>query len=305
MPPIQKIRSLFKKAFFIEIWTVGVFDGDISALIKQGNTAGVNWIKNTSPFSFLADPFVLSANNNIRILAEYFNYLKPKGRIVEVAYPDSGAVIEKISLPFHMSYPFIFEYEGEKYLMPETYEARQLMLYKMDNGSGWNFEKVMIDDFAAVDSTLLQYDSKWWLFCTNNDNSDNENLYIWYADNPLGEWQQHKNNPVKSDISSSRPAGKFFETDGKLYRPAQDSSRTYGGAVSINRVVKLSEDEYEEVEEAVINPDKNGKYPDGVHTVCPAVDKVVVDGKVIKFSLLGPLFVMLSKYFSRKRKIGY
>ena len=61
---------------------------------------------------------------------------------------------------------------------------------------------------------------------------------------PLGPWKPHKRNPVKSDVRNSRPAGRLFYWNGDLYRPAQDSSQRYGYAMSINRVLRLTPDEF-------------------------------------------------------------
>ena len=48
-------------------------------------------------------------------------------------------------------------------------------------------------------------------------------------------------NPVLLDATVSRPAGALFKRSGKTFRPAQDCSRIYGGAISVCRVDRLSE----------------------------------------------------------------
>ena len=105
--------------------------------------------------------------------------------------------------------------------------------------------------------------------------SDDE-LHLYYSDSPLGPWKPHKKNPVKSDVRSSRPAGKPFYWNGELLRPAQDSSRGYGYATSINRVVKISPCEYSEVEVSRILPDW-AKHITGTHTLNILDDITVVD----------------------------
>ena len=61
-------------------------------------------------------------------------------------------------------------------------------------------------------------------------------LHIWWSDDLFGQWRPHAANPVKIDARSARPAGTPFVHAGTLYRPAQDCSHTYGGAVAICRV---------------------------------------------------------------------
>src|SRR5437899_1038840 len=109
----------------------------------------------------------------------------------------------------------------------------------------------IIEHFAAVDSTILQHDGLWWLWCTNAEDEPDSKLLLWYAFDLFGPWRPHPGNPVKVDVRSSRPAGRPFLFEGDLYRPAQDCSRTYGGAITISRVTRLSLTEF--CEEPVVH----------------------------------------------------
>jgi len=55
----------------------------------------------------------------------------------------------------------------------------------------------------------------------------------------FGEFILHPKNPVKNDLTSSRPAVTMFERDGKIYRPTQNCSNSYGGSIVINCVTEL------------------------------------------------------------------
>src|SRR3569833_971384 len=77
-------------------------------------------------------------------------------------------------------------------------------------------------------------------------------LHLWYAQDILGPWTPHAANPDKTDVGSARPAGATFESDGVLYRPAQDSSHTYGGRVVINRVLALTPETFREEPAALV-----------------------------------------------------
>lgn len=46
--------------------------------------------------------------------------------------------------------------------------------------------------------------------------------FLFFADSLTGEWTPHPTNSVVSDVRRSIPAGKLFEQEGKLMRPAQD-----------------------------------------------------------------------------------
>src|SRR5439155_16783323 len=108
---------------------------------------------------------------------------------------------------------------------------------------------------------------RWWLACTRRDVGENMPLFVWHARSLEGPWEPHALNPVKADIRSSRPAGTPFVHRDILYRPAQDSSRMYGGGIVINRVLRLTPTEFKEEPAAAVEPFSEGPFPDGIHTL--------------------------------------
>jgi hypothetical protein len=81
------------------------------------------------------------------------------------------------------------------------------------------------------------------------------------------------------DIRSSRPAGNPFLLEGSLFRPAQDCSLRSGRRITINKIIKLTPNEFVEEEYAIMNPASNSKFRDGMHTFCVTDGAVIVDGK--------------------------
>jgi hypothetical protein len=188
-------------------------------------------------------------------------------------------------LPFHVAYPYLFEHEGEAYCVPETSQANEVGLFKaLEFPFRWVKVRTLLNGFPAVDSTVFQYEGLWWLTCTSDVEGSSLKLFIWHSEDLFGPWKPHERNPVKTDIASSRPAGTPFVHDGRLYRPAQDCSRTYGGRVAINRVTKLTTTEFVEERVATIEPFISSPYQDGVHTISAAGDITMVDSKRIVFN---------------------
>lgn len=186
--------------------------------------------------------------------------------------------------PWHTSYPYLFEAEGNLYCVPETHQARQVTLYRARRyPDEWDKMAVLIEGFPAVDGTLFQFGDYWWLFCTDADGDADSQLHVWYADNLLGPWQPHCLNPVKSDVRSSRPAGRPFWRNGSLYRPSQDCSQTYGGRVVLNRIDCLTPTEFREVVVSAIEPPLNTPYSFGLHTLNSVGDLTIIDGKSYRF----------------------
>jgi hypothetical protein len=63
--------------------------------------------------------------------------------------------------------------------------------------------------------------------------------------------------------------------DGKLYRPGQDCSRSYGGAVVVHHVRALSPGAFDEVEVKSVDGTRWGA--DGLHTLSAAGPCTLID----------------------------
>ena len=94
-----------------------------------------------------------------------------------------------------------------------------------------------------------------------------------------GPWTPHAQNPVVVDVRCARAAGPPFAVDGALYRPGQDCSATYGGAVVIARIDELDPLRYAETIVSRVEAPRTGPYRDGLHTVSVSGDTIVLDGK--------------------------
>jgi hypothetical protein len=151
--------------------------------------------------------------------------------------------------------------------------------------SKWRKEAVLLAGVPALDPSIVQFDNRWWLFYAVQ-RDDTIELHVSYADSVYGPWLPHAKQPVKSDSASCRPAGTPFIHEGRLYRPAQDCSRYYGERVIINEVDLLSPLEFEEKVVSVVEPDRNGPCPDGLHTLSAMGNTTLIDGKREKFVMV-------------------
>jgi hypothetical protein len=130
-----------------------------------------------------------------------------------------------------------------------------------------------------VDATLARSGDRWWMLANGAAGEGrvfDDELHIFHAAAPFGEWRAHRRNPVKSDVRSARPAGSLFWRNGALHRPAQVCSPLYGAGLSINRVLRLTPDDYAERETQRIVPAGKGGLL-GLHTFNRAGDLTVVD----------------------------
>ena len=201
---------------------------------------------------FWADAFAVEHRGRYFIFFEELLSLIPKGHLAAIevfedAEPAEAQVV--LEQPYHLSYPFVFDWEGTLYMIPETAKNRTVELYRCEEfPHRWRFHQVLLDDINAVDATLWRESDRWWMFVNVAEPGldNNDELHLFFSVTPFGPWTAHPRNPLVSDVRCARPAGPLFSRDGNLYRPSQDCSLAYGNSVLINRVENLDEDGYRE-----------------------------------------------------------
>ena len=225
----------------------------------------------------------IEMEGNYYIFMEEFLYSAMKAHISVIEMDADGrwkAPMKVLERDYHLSYPFLFQWDGQLYMMPETKRNGTIELYRCTEFPlKWEFDRVIMDNVQAVDATLHEVEGTWWLFCNigGRDFSSNDELPLFYANTPFGPWSPHKLNPVKSDVRSARPAGRLFHKDGNLFRPSQDCSVRMGGAIVINRVTKLTPEHFREKSVSRIDPTwRKGLL--GTHTINTAGKLTVLDG---------------------------
>ncbi|HXW50844.1 MAG TPA: hypothetical protein VEJ41_02540 [Candidatus Acidoferrales bacterium] len=288
---IQKLHSIEARArralqrerkhYLIE-WNIGIMDAPASAFIGRDERAIVKLLLPSRKRRYVADPCVVTVRDQQYVFCEEYPYDTGQGFIAcfEIQNRHGSNLARAIQSEGHLSYPQVFEHDGALYCLPESGSADKVVLYKAQRfPHQWVLDRTLIDGFAAVDSTLLRSENKWWLFCSSGERgfrAFNSHLYLWHADSLFGPWSPHARNPVKIDVRSARPAGQCFYHEGAWYRPAQDCSRRYGGAIKINRIDQLDEREFHETVVGTIRP-PTGDYDKGIHTVSSSNGLTIVD----------------------------
>ena len=224
---------------------------------------------------FWADPFVIYKNQQYHIFFEEFLDFKNKGHLSVMIVDNNGSYSKPAKIlerDYHLSFPSIFEFENTLYLIHGTIHNSNsyVELFKCEDFPfKWIHDRKLITNIPLVDTTMFFYNKKWWVFACKAENdgtSQSNELMLFYSDNPLSkDWNPHPLNPIVSDITNARPAGKIFEMNEKIIRPAQNCFQIYGNGFSLNEIIKLNENEYEEKQLELFKPDwKNDLI--GLHT---------------------------------------
>ena len=234
-------------------WAIGIYEGtspyELSKTGKVNNpvlqASDVTDVK----ASFVADPFMLRKGSKWYMFFEVLNALDNKGDI-GVAESDDGLkwTYRKIIIdePFHLSYPYVFEWNGEIYLVPESASANHLRLYRASNFPyEWEFADTLLAGRFG-DHGLFRYDNTWWLMA-NSEPSANNTLHLFYSKELEGPWTEHPLSPiVKADANKARPGGRVYVNKNVIIRYAQDCDPTYGKALNAFQIMTLTKTEYTE-----------------------------------------------------------
>ncbi|MDR3538825.1 MAG: hypothetical protein P4L71_20180 [Acetobacteraceae bacterium] len=277
---LDYLVATWQRRLLTEWWSVGHARTSLPAIVRDGKLGEVHWLRPGTGKAYHADPFPLPGTG--QVLCEEMPMQGGVGTIVALA-PGNDGGFERTRVVLdtgrHHSYPCTYQDATGTYVLPESIERGTTTLYRIGPDHALQSVCAIAPDRALADPTLFRHGERLWIACTDLDIGSHDNLCLLYADRLEGPWQPHRCTPVKIDIAGARPAGPLFKVGDALFRPGQDCSRTYGGGIAIHRVDVLTEDAYRETKVSALDPDPDGPFPHGLHTLAVDGDRVWVDGK--------------------------
>jgi hypothetical protein len=204
--------------------------------------------------TFVADPFMIRVDGVWHMFFEALacGPLTKKGEIGHATSRDGLRwEYRRIVLaePFHLSYPYVFEWDSEYYMIPETTAAGSVRLYRADPfPDRWVLAATLLEGPKHLDNSIFRRDGRWWMF--SQTDYWRGTLRLFHARELTGPWREHPRSPiVPSDRRIARPGGRVISTpSGRLIRFAQDCALDYGRSVRSLEVTRLTPKEYAEVE---------------------------------------------------------
>ncbi|MDE8652301.1 glucosamine inositolphosphorylceramide transferase family protein [Novosphingobium album (ex Liu et al. 2023)] len=279
-----------------DIWRPLIVEAAASEVLERGSLEGLplRWLPAGGDLTFSADPFGVWRDGYLFIFVEDFDYRTAHGTIAVHVLDHRLRWIEKrtvLAEPWHLSYPFVFEWESDMWLLPEACGSGTLTLYRAREFP-WTWEKASLIalDTVALDPTPLFHEGLWWLFYgTVGGKFDHlSKLNVAWADTPLGAWTPHPKNPVRIDRKGARPAGRVFEHAGRLILPVQDCVQSYGSALRLLHIAELTEECFAaDLNARLCAPSGATPFVQGCHTFSPAGPVTLIDVKKRQLSLKG------------------
>jgi hypothetical protein len=244
---------------------------------------------------FVADPFLIRGDDAWYMFVEVLDRTTQLGVISYASSPDGlnwTYQKEVLRENFHLSYPFVFQWQGDHYMVPETGQANAIRLYKAKQfPDQWEFVQTLVEGDHFVDATPFEHEGRWWMFAAHSPEWDHLRLFM--AESPLGPWQEHPSSPVLSgDMSVSRPGGRVIALNNCLYRLAQDCTGSYGRQLHLREITSLTPTHYAErpaLDRALLTGSGQGWNRGGMHHLDAQLNQsdrtpagswiAVVDGK--------------------------
>lgn len=203
------------------------------------------------PMTTAADPFLSLVDGRWYMHFEVLNRLSGKGEIAFASSSDGfawqyGRVVLRES--FHLSYPHVFEWRGEMYMVPESARAKAVRLYRAVRfPDRWVHAATLLEGARFADSSLFRYENLWWMFTDNGPKSSSPVLRLFFASELTGPWREHPRSPiVEADPRVARPAGRVVIVNGRPVRFAQPVLPVYGTEVRAFEITELSRQSYGE-----------------------------------------------------------
>lgn len=275
------VRNALRKAkelIFKPYWQIGWVPTSTISGWENAEDRRVTWLNPNQNDRYWADPFCLTLARKDYVFVEAFDKKKKKGTL-ECILPE-GSSVKVLEEPWHLSYPFVWEEDGEIFLIPESAEAGKIFWYRaVKFPDKWERIGVFFDQ-EGYDPTLWKDASGYWLFVNQRAHpacSPFDELFLYHSTSLTPpSWTAHPHNPIVSDVRRSRPAGRLFMHNGTLYRPGQDSGLRYGHGIQLHKILTLSLSAYEECPLTQLYPRAGDPYL-GIHTFNQARDKAYLD----------------------------
>lgn len=279
-----------------DIWRVGLVEAPIADIARRGFSADapVHWLDEEGRLKFLADPFGVWRDGRLHLFVEAYDYRTRHGVIETIELGADFTPIRRAVVlrePWHLSYPQVFAADGEIWMLPEAYRSGAVTLYRaVAFPDVWEPAARLELDTPAIDATPFQHDGLWWLAYspTGPQRWKQGRLHLAFAERLTGPWRTHPGNPVRDTLASSRPGGTVWVEDGLPRLPVQDCTRTYGGAIRILNISRLTPERFEAEASAPLgSPPGSGRYAHGLHTLSACGPVTLFDVKRIDRSLWG------------------
>lgn len=283
----MSIKQIYKELTSL-YWEIGFLSNTYNDIV-YGKNLNFQLVTHNYPDSWFADPFILEVTDDrIEILVEEVIKLNPKGHITKLNIDRKTLRVINKKIVFenngHLSFPVIKRNGNRVFVYPENSETGELNMYEYDTLSESFLFFRQISDKPLTDAVITDYFGTRYMFATDTSAPNGKVLSIYRWNEVTDSYTLECNYPFSEHIA--RMGGDFFNVDGVVYRPAQESNSNYGHGLSIQKVERVDNQWHIKEVRRMISP--FGKMQIGFHTLTSYKGCLVVDVKGYRHTFLGP-----------------
>ncbi|HEX7677896.1 MAG TPA: hypothetical protein VF713_07215 [Thermoanaerobaculia bacterium] len=251
-----------------EVWSIAIYRGTSPLTLAPSGVVITGRDVTDVDAASVADPFLIRRDGRWFLFFEVIPRHNHRGGVIAFAESDDavrwryGGVI--LREPFHLSYPHVFEWDGETYMTPEN--AHGVRLYRCSEFPRvWRYAGDLLS-IEGADPTLFWFEGRWFLFVYTGPDT----LRLFFSDELTGRYREHPSSPIVADDTCARPAGRIIIHDGVPLRFAQVGRPSYGTAVRAFRITELTPTSYREEEAAtapILTASGAGWNANGMHHI--------------------------------------
>lgn len=223
---MMKYIQYFSKFFLEDSYSIAYRRIADSEPIPPHQGTSYSLIPHTQ-FAWWADPFVLEHNGQVYIFVELYRRFHGKGTIAYFKIQDNGKashIKEVIKEPFHMSFPNLFKFKDDVYMIPETGKSGQIRLYRAINfPDQWVLDKVLFNGGDIVDTAFI-FDNGIPKYAIAMD-FESKAFHFFMVDLERKELLKLPNNKM---LFKERNGGNCLQEGDIFIRVLQDCSNDYG-----------------------------------------------------------------------------
>jgi hypothetical protein len=254
-------------------WSIGIYTGQspFYLSVPDGVSNPVLTASDVSDFEadILAHPFMIVTDSLYYLFFTVKHGATDEGGI-GLAQSKDGVNWEYQQLvikePFVLSYPYVFEWQNDYYLIPEAHTETSVRLYRaIDFPLKWAYEGDLISGDHFISASVVHFDKTWWMFVSPKGN---DTLRLFLASDLRGTWTEHPLSPiVDKDPNIARPGGRLLVLNDVLYRLGQDCEPSYGNQVHAFQITEISPTSYKErmIEPPLVKATSKGWNAEAMH----------------------------------------
>ena len=288
------IKRFIKKAtFFDEVYTIGIrkkISHDGNSLL---NVSALFQPVSQNPDVWMADPLLFSKDGKDWLFVELYEKSCSLGRIAVIDPDDlNKEPVIIIKEPYHMSFPMVFEWNGDQFMIPETSGNHSVNLYQCEEFPyQWKCIASFPVDALIVDSVVIDKTDDCITLLSSETNPENELLvrFVTYQIHKTADGYELNYTASGREFTyTERNGGYPIIRDTVKYLVTQNSS-TIDYGISLSR---SSFDQDKLTIHETVGPDKaqmrgiDSASVIGIHTYSEGIKYEVIDMRYLKFDLL-------------------